>query len=101
MKISDLITRLEAIKAEHGDVPVFHNDDWDWFAVETVTYSPGRIERSDDGYPAPACVGLEGNSLLVWHYPEEDTPDHRRQLAEDIGTEREQDPPERIVRHAP
>jgi hypothetical protein len=36
VKISNIITRLQQIFEEVGDLPAFHWDDWDAFSIEKV-----------------------------------------------------------------
>lgn len=36
MNISELIKQLAEVQESHGDLPVFHYDDWDEFSVEEV-----------------------------------------------------------------
>ena len=38
MKISDLILKLEEARKLHGDLEVYHYDDWSAFSVEEVNF---------------------------------------------------------------
>lgn len=38
MKISDLILKLEEARKLHGDLEVYHYDDWNSFTVEEVNF---------------------------------------------------------------
>ena len=40
MRISELIEELQKAQIEHGDLPVYHYDDWSEFSVEKVKYCP-------------------------------------------------------------
>ena len=36
MTITEVVARLEAIRASHGDLVVLHHDDWNDFVVDAV-----------------------------------------------------------------
>ena len=38
MLISELIERLQEFQIQHGDLPVFHWDDWDAFSVQEINF---------------------------------------------------------------
>lgn len=61
MTLTELIERLEAIRAEHGgEIIVMHHDDWDTFAVEKVEHIPPYSE--DEGrYRIPDHVLITGD----------------------------------------
>lgn len=61
MKISEVVTALEAIRAEHGDVEVLHLDDWDYMMVEAVQFEAAVTEG---GTTQPAHVRIDGGSQL-------------------------------------
>ncbi len=63
MRVSELIARLAAIQAEHGDVLVTHHDDWDDFYVEKVEYEPAVYEPPS--YHEPARVLIRGERYSV------------------------------------
>jgi hypothetical protein len=44
MRISELIAKLEAIRAEHGDLPVAHQDEWGDIHVDEVEFRRGKTE---------------------------------------------------------
>jgi hypothetical protein len=65
--IRELIDALTELEREHGpDVPVFHHDDWDYFLVDSVEFSP---PVDDDGYKEPASVALTGETTRACELP--------------------------------
>jgi uncharacterized protein YkuJ len=62
VKISELIDRLEAICAEHGDVHVAHNMEYDgmnW--VEEVKY----VESEEGNFEHQAYVEISGDKETI------------------------------------
>lgn len=57
MNISDVIRRLEELKAEHGDVRVDMHDDWNEFPVEKIEF-----EQSSSSHPEHSVFYIEKES---------------------------------------
>lgn len=64
MKISELVQKLEDVRREHGDLRVFHYNDWDYFEVDDVwPREEGKFER---------FVYLEGGNIRDTHLEDEE-----------------------------
>jgi hypothetical protein len=75
MLISELIQKLEEKKQLHGDLPVYHWDDWESFSVEEVNFIEAYEETGEYGYHEPAHILLGktvhgfGTPLCSLHQP--------------------------------
>lgn len=61
MLISNLIEKLEKLKKEQGDLPIYYKDDWALYALQGVWSEPVDEENAENedlkpGQPI-ACIG--------------------------------------------
>lgn len=69
MLLSELIVELQKAKERHGDLPIFHCDDYDPFMVDDVTYHAEYRDRTVTE-PAHILLGKQlngsGKNLDSW-----------------------------------
>lgn len=76
MTISEIIAVLTALKDQHGDLPVLHENDWTHFLVDRIEFMPARDGNDPlEDCKEPAHVVLFGDSLFYdcktgdWYRP--------------------------------
>ena len=47
MKISDLILKLEEARNLHGELEIYHYDDWNAFSVEEVNFQTYKKNKNE------------------------------------------------------
>ncbi len=53
MMLSEVINKLEELIYKHGDVLVFHHDDWTEFLIGSITFQEEYIKELPDYYEPP------------------------------------------------
>jgi len=71
VKISELITSLQELQTKHGDVPVFHWDDWAEFLITKAEYQKAVTDSDEYNECDRVLIGgssYEEKPITVWDY---------------------------------